>query len=89
MVSQVKRLPETRVSNWVGIDSLLYNSDALNLVIDNMPRGRQAYLDTSEVNSFFYGPTRNVYDPEQLMSTAFRTMRPCRPYSCLPILNLP
>jgi hypothetical protein len=89
MVSQAKRLPVTRVSNWVNSDSFLYNSDGSNLDIDYMSHGRQAYLDTSEVNSFIYGSTRNVYDPEQLMSTAFRTMRPCMPYSCLPILNLP
>ena len=58
MVSQVKRLPETRVSNWVSSDSFLYNSDGSNLVIDYMPRGRQAYLDTSEVNSFIYGANK-------------------------------
>jgi hypothetical protein len=60
-----------------------------HLVADDLPMGRKVYPGANEASSFIYELTRNVYDPEQLMSTAFRSMRPFRPHSYLLILNLP
>jgi hypothetical protein len=39
--------------------------------------GRNVHPDRNEVYSFIYGPIRNIYDPKQMMSTAFHTVNPC------------
>jgi hypothetical protein len=72
----------TRDSQWVGSDSFFYNSNGSNLVPNYLPIGWQVYPGTNEVNSFIYELTMNVYDPEQLMSTAFRTLHLRASYSC-------